>query len=756
MMKIAQKRISAQITPELLQVFQKNILAHFTPLIASMKKEYWSRISLPSDEVDEWIAEELAEVNAPSITGDLLMTDPDTLLYYMFKRDEALLEAGIITKTDTGNLAPFCEQLLEIINDSDILADEEWEDVLFNDDVYQTIKEVSHIIKPGTQEVEASGFLAEELALRFLERIKGSEATSLYKLVDARELPRLTPVVDRLEKMGLLTKDFVVICSKTGQPILKVSSRSAIEETSNEANKCFICGNPLSREIIDEIVSCSDFGKKLVEDNYWFPVRILSALQAFGIPNENVHVQMTENGIINVFLILNEQSYLFILCNKKLTLDDAYFVNAYISAFSINHALVICTEKLSAIMQRHIKDNNRNVDINFIDSLRNLDEAIGCYLLERGKEQLTGILEPFTKLTPVKIQDLVLKRVARERPGLTAEISTSRPPIRVSHPAAMEMQKIPPKPVIVQEEIPVPAVPSAPPPQAFQPPVARREEPPVHAPAPQAFEPPAASAGLPQAPQEIGYAPSFASQAPPMQPPPVQQAPVQGAANPAQPQHPGIPQPPRVQQAAAPQGGMPPDVQQPPQAVQPPQVVAQRPARPQGAPYGAPGMPQQVPPHQAQAIPQGYAPPHGITQQIPPQGPPRTAPVVSVSGVPLPQAPQPQMAPPPITQIPAQAPPPPVQHMHPPALPSHMSQPGMQQVPPSPPIAQPPAPHIPQGPPQAMPPSQPMTQLPPVQQGAPPAQGTLSLPSEPSDLEDIDDQLFMMEEVFPMDDNAGI
>lgn len=481
MMTIKQKRISTYMTPELVKVFQKNMQARFNPLISSMKREYWNRISLPSGEVENWLINELTAEGSPAVIGDLIMVDPETLFYYKMEKGQDFVEVGIISKGDSKSLVSFCSQVSEILQNSDVNATGDWFDVEYGSEVQQSIRESSKTLEPSAQEIQASRFLEEELARRFLERIKGAEATSLYKLVDPKDLPRVGPIVDKLEKMGLLTKDFVVICSKTGQPILKVSSRSAIEETSTDANKCFLCGKPLSQETIDEIVSCSDFGKKLVENDYWFPVRLLSALESYGIPLKEVGVQAAENGLVNLFLVLNGQIYLFVLINRKLTLDDAYFISAYISAFTINHALIISTDKISSIMKRHIEDSNKDTTLSFVDYLKNFDNTITYFLMEREKAYLEKVLEPFTPLTPISIQTLVLKRVARENPALFAEekplprdVAPPAAPPSVEKAAAVTVQSTPASQqgIAISHEsphqhasvstVPAPSIPSAP------------------------------------------------------------------------------------------------------------------------------------------------------------------------------------------------------------------------------------------------------------------------------------------------------
>lgn len=552
MMTIKQKRISTYMTPELVKVFQKNMQARFNPLISSMKREYWNRISLPSGEVENWLINELTAEGSPAVIGDLIMVDPETLFYYKMEKGQDFVEVGIISKGDSKSLASFCSQVSEILQNSNVTVTADWFDVEYGSEVRQSIRESSKTLEPSAQEIQASRFLEEELARRFLERIKGTEATSLYKLVDPKDLPRIGPIVDKLEKMGLLTKDFVVICSKTGQPILKVSSRSAIEETSTDANKCFICGNPLSKETIDEIVSCSDFGKRLVENDYWFPVRLLSALESYGIPLKEVGVQAAENGLVNLFLVLNGQTYLFVLINRKLTLDDAYFISAYISAFTINHALIISTDKISSIMKRHIEDSNKDTTVSFVDYLKNFDNTITYFLMEREKAYLEKVLEPFTPLTPISIQTLVLRRVARENPALLVEEKpapkevtppVAPPPVEKAVPFPVQSTHSSQQGAAISHESPhqhtpvaITPPPSTPPAQA---PPQIQAVPAVHLPQqpppseslpqqPSVLTPPS---GLPSAPPQQIITPSVPSQPPVEAPPPPEQVTIQTITN---------------------------------------------------------------------------------------------------------------------------------------------------------------------------------------------------------------------------------
>ena len=248
-------------------------------------------------------------------------------------------------------------------------------------------------------------------------KIKDITSASITKIFPKDELPSIAPIVDMFEKRQVITKDFVVLCSKTGQPILKVSSKSALEETPQGANKCFICGNPLSKETIDEIVSCSSTGKKFIEHGYWLQVRILYALTKAGVKSDQVRLWVSENDITYMFSIINGQSFLFVLADNKVTIEDIYKIKLYVESYNIDNVLLISTKNIPLIIKKYIESSStEDVSFNFIESLNAIDDTIELFIIERCSAYISKLLNSFITFTPVKINELVIESITNAIP----------------------------------------------------------------------------------------------------------------------------------------------------------------------------------------------------------------------------------------------------------------------------------------------------------------------------------------------------
>lgn len=408
-MKTALKKLSlTSVDSQSISSFNNEIAARYNPLIYSMKKEYWNRLSLPAGELEKWIGGELSKLPQDMPVGDIIMSDGDTLYFYKFVPAEKTLYAGIIgRKNDTG-LSDFCKTLSDTAKTAGIGVSGQWENVSYDNEALESIYGKSQTYEPTKNEIEAARFLENDSARKLLNNLNEVMSSSVATLVAGEEGAELEPIVDNFEKMNIVTKDFVVLCSKTGQPILKVSSRSALEGTAQGANKCFICGNPLSRETIDEVISSSDFGKRLIENDYWLQVRFLSALEKAGVPFFQANLWSDDRGLIYVFSVINSQSYLFVLCNRTLTLDDVHYINVYLGAYGIQHSLIVSTEKIPVLMKHYVQQSNPETIISFIDSLVAFDEAVELFLIEQDRLLLSDLLKSFSIMTPVNINKLVM------------------------------------------------------------------------------------------------------------------------------------------------------------------------------------------------------------------------------------------------------------------------------------------------------------------------------------------------------------
>ncbi len=417
-MKISLKKADFEIM-ELSAVlnFIRELSAHYQPILYSIRKEYRQRLGLSEDTNDKWWDEITSEkLEDEGIFGDIVINKNKDILFYKVALYEKYLQIGFIGNNDIDDFDSFFTTVSDIAkkyfgeNTNWILKE-------YDQETKHAIDDQSIICEPTSEETELSIILEDEKKRDFLMKIKDITSASITKIFPKDELKSLAEIIDEFTDRNVITKDFVVLCSKTGQPILKVSSRSALEETPQGANKCLICGNPLSKEILDEIVSCSPSGKKIIEHSYWLQVRILHALEKIGIKSEEVRIWTSDNDIIYLFSVINGQSFIFVLADNKITIEDIYKIKLYVESYNIDNVLLISTKNIPLVIKKYIENSStEDVSFNFIESLNSIDDTIELFIIERCSAYISKLLNSFISFTQVKINELVIESITNAIP----------------------------------------------------------------------------------------------------------------------------------------------------------------------------------------------------------------------------------------------------------------------------------------------------------------------------------------------------
>ncbi|MHB2021374.1 MAG: hypothetical protein ACYCW6_30950 [Candidatus Xenobia bacterium] len=412
MLKIFRQQLGVQLTPEQFRELSINLSHRFPPLISGIKREYWKKIGLPGGTEDIWINSLPGADEQSLMAGEIYLIDPDTLLYFKAPRPKAVLEAGIITRKDPASYADFFstikDQLRELIPE----FPGEWQPVGRNG-LATPMDEGTVLprLHPSRQEVESAEELEGDMTRELLSHILQKGQCFLGKLVENRDKATTERMVARFDRLGMITRDYAVLCSKTGQQILRVASREAIEDPSHKTFKCFICGKSISEETVDEIITASDYGRRLLESDYWLLVRVVGAMQRLGISEDDITIRQ-DDSLHNLFVTINQEAYLYVLANRKLGLPDANIVSAHVAAFELDHVVLVSNEKVPGLLRHHLERTNSSCDFSVVDSLKGLEDRFESILKEKEKRVLRDTLDSFATLTPVPIQDLIMARVA--------------------------------------------------------------------------------------------------------------------------------------------------------------------------------------------------------------------------------------------------------------------------------------------------------------------------------------------------------
>ncbi|HEY4001580.1 MAG TPA: hypothetical protein VGO93_22085, partial [Candidatus Xenobia bacterium] len=393
------------------------LASKYSPLIAGIKREYWSRLGLPIHADDGWAGQGR---DSQLAGGDLYLVDADTVLYYKFPHQQPL-EAGVITRRDPAAYGEFFTALRTTLAGLVGGLSAEWQPLgkpAGQDKEAETLH-------PTPQEVEAAAELENDVTRTVLQDVISKNSVFFNKLAENRERASTERLVDRFDSLGMITRDYAVLCSKTGQQILRVASRAAIEDPSHKNFKCYICGKAINEETVDEIITASDFGKKILTDDYWLLVRVVEALRRMGLSSDDLRLHRDE-GLVNLSATINQEAWLFVLATHRLTLGDAYLISAHVATEAVAHTVIVSNARVSNLMQSHLERSNPDTSFDVVDSLSGLDDRFDNILREQEKSSLKQCLESFAALTPIRVQDLILQKVAPDAGKFPEQLTEPR------------------------------------------------------------------------------------------------------------------------------------------------------------------------------------------------------------------------------------------------------------------------------------------------------------------------------------------
>ncbi len=438
MLKIIQKHLPINLTDEEASNIQQSLQTRYNSLLYRIRLEYLSRLGLDIDSYNLTVPNGTSDLSV----GELFMPQPGTVLYIKCSRSEGMLEAGVITDDEGYDSEGFFCDVREIIGEfrsgvAPWTVPEGFE--------LPTIEDAEPAGSPvPPKQIDAARTIMDKQSRELLAKIQEAGSIFLNKL-ETEDREDTTSRIHKLEELELLNLDYAVLCRRTGQQILRVPDRATIDSPSQKAFKCFICGSQLSDEIIEEILTCTDSCEDLLKNQKWLVVLVRGILSDIGIPSESVRIYKNGKSPIQLFLSLNGQRYMFVLSTEALTLDQAYLLGAHISAYRLDHAVVISTEKITTLMRHHLIQSNESTSFHFIDELDELESQIKNTILAQQRAYLRKQLEALSEMTSVCIPKLVLHRLVPEpkMPDPPAEeVPAPEPPRKKAELKTEEMPKV--------------------------------------------------------------------------------------------------------------------------------------------------------------------------------------------------------------------------------------------------------------------------------------------------------------------------
>lgn len=402
MLRIIKKQLPVELTEEIASGLRQNLQGRYNSLLHKVRLEYLDRLGLEPDACDLTAACK----DSSLILGELYLPEAGTIFYIKAKRGENIVQAGVITSDETRDAEEFFSEIRDILSgicdsvpswqQGDDFSGMKIEDAEIAEDVVTS------------EQITAAKSLMDRESRDLLDHIKDVGSIFLNK-IEYTDREVLEKRIHNFTDLGLLSMDYAVLCRRTGQQILRVSDKATIG--SQKDFKCFICGNQIADEVVEEVLACTDSGKAMLSERNWLVILVRGILAELGIPGSALRIYRSRELPVQIFLSINGLRYLLVLCTEPMTLDQAYLVGAHLAAYKIDSAIVISTEKVTTLMRSHLEQLSSSVKFEFLDNIEGLNVRLQRIIYEQQRCYMRQLLSELSVLTKVDIAALVLQRM---------------------------------------------------------------------------------------------------------------------------------------------------------------------------------------------------------------------------------------------------------------------------------------------------------------------------------------------------------
>jgi hypothetical protein len=440
MLQILHRNLPARLSSGEAHRLQHSLQAHFTSLLAGVRLEYLRRLGLEDEPSRVFGMQE----NSRLLGGEVFPLDPGTIAYLKVCKEDGSVQAGVISNQTHFDSSRFFQQVQRSVQELTGRS-LDWQSAGESaghepEDARPVSLEVSE------KELEAAGEFLNPASKDLLQQLYGVDSLPFSKV---RISGNSAQVLQHLEDLDLVRKDYALLSKETGQQILKVASRESLETSQF-----------FSAENVDEVLSCTPFCRGLMDNDQWLLILVLGQLRqlGFGGDQARIHVVQQELAPTQVFVRIHQQRFLLVLTHQKLTIDESYLVSAQVAACQLEDVILVSTQRVSNLMRSHLKSTNPGIHFHFIDGISQLPERLNEVFTEKQRAALKDLLESLSDLTPVKLHDLIVRKLVPIPVGEGSDANLAY----MSPPLGEAMPEFAPTNVQQDFQLPEPAFPAAP------------------------------------------------------------------------------------------------------------------------------------------------------------------------------------------------------------------------------------------------------------------------------------------------------
>lgn len=351
--------------------------------------------------------------------GELFRTPDGMLFYVMMPEKNSYIELGYFADTDSAAEAEKTAlQIRHTITDSLALDDDApWKNYKTPNVRFNQLKDTSVSLIPTKDDATLVKELQNHILRKILQEIASETNCFLENLVKKFEDEDVFSVIEKLIDMGLITREYFVFCRETKRQISRMLDIDFIRDSSSHGLRCPYCAKPFSEEKVDQGLTLTERGQRFSRVNIWLALYVLILLQSKDIKPADILLK-AENKSENIELFVNycEQLIYIGLKEKEVRLDDIYMFSERAKIYNPDTTLIICSRKLSDEASRYLHSSKEPIRI--IDSIDAVEKELSDILKQIRNEYINKSLVPFSGITEVPLEDIILSYFLKEKADL--------------------------------------------------------------------------------------------------------------------------------------------------------------------------------------------------------------------------------------------------------------------------------------------------------------------------------------------------
>lgn len=396
-MELRRERLAVRVSSFQEKKLWQGLQLKYKPLIHEIHVDLRKKLAMPP--LDEKI----------HMSGEIFIAGSGMVIYYYIPVARDYLEAGCVLKNgeQLKDFQEFCEGIKDLILPGYRDREPFWKHIIPTNSTFVQIREEAENIQPTSIEMQAARALEEVNLRELLRKVKRCGSSFLGALAEGEDPSILAERIEKLESMGLVSMEYVVICRQSQAQISRASSPNAIQEATNMGFKCFACGRLISDEKIEQLVILTPFGQKMARPNLWLGFLLMQILARLGVTPERMLVR-EEKGyeVLNLFVNQNHHLVMFEIRDTPLRLDDGFLMAARVDLYKPDLAIFIASAKIPE-ETRHFLESQKTTRILCIEKNDDVQEEISQLLMLKEKDYVREVLEGFYSQTRIDIGRLL-------------------------------------------------------------------------------------------------------------------------------------------------------------------------------------------------------------------------------------------------------------------------------------------------------------------------------------------------------------